>query len=183
MSLKVSSTTTVLSIIAVTALTRVLHVVPNMAPVTALAVFGAWAFRDAKLAYIVPILAMIAGDAGLAIVTGDVSYAIHDTQLVVYACLLATTWISLRLKNNETHTRRALSVLSGSVLFFLVTNFAVWLTSGMYEVSLSGLGQCFTLALPFFRNSLVSDVVYSALMFGALELAIRSGVSPIRVKQ
>lgn len=180
MSSKQSHTGVILTILAITAASRVFHVLPNMAPMTALAVFGAWTFSNARLAYIVPILAMILGDVALAVVNNDMSYAWHDTQAAVYACLLATAWMSRRLATEASPARRAGSVLAGSLLFFVATNFAVWLGSGMYEQSLNGLATCYAMALPFFRNSLISDVVYAALMFGAYELARRS--MPVRVK-
>lgn len=183
MSSKFSGTATVLAIIGVTALTRVFHVIPNLAPMTALAVFGAWTFRDSRLSYLVPLLAMVIGDIGLAIVNSDMAYAFHDTQIIVYACLAATAWMTLKFATQDTMGRRIGSILSGSVLFFVATNFAVWMFSGMYPQTVAGLAECYTLAIPFFRTSLLSDIVYGALMFGAYELAMRSGLSAVPAKR
>jgi hypothetical protein len=49
--------------------------------------------------------------------------------------------------------------------FFLISNFLVWLGGTMYPMTLAGLGQCFTLALPFFDKTVVGDLMYSAVMF------------------
>ena len=65
----------------------------------------------------------------------------------------------------------ALGTLGGSIIFFLTTNFAVWLFSDWYAENLSGLIMSYTLALPFFRNSLMGDIFYTAVFFGLYELA------------
>lgn len=65
-----------------------------------------------------------------------------------------------------------LFTLSASVFFFVVTNFAVWAGSGIYAHSFGGLVSCFTLALPFFRNTALSDALYTAALFGMYELAM-----------
>jgi hypothetical protein len=56
------------------------------------------------------------------------------------------------------------------VLFFTVTNFGTWLTSGMYPPTFSGLVACFVAAVPFFQNTLAGDLVFSALLFGGFAL-------------
>lgn len=150
---------------------------------TALAVFGAWTFRDSRLSYVVPLLAMVIGDLGLAIVNSDMAYAFHDTQIIVYACLAATTWLTLKLASKDTIGRRIGGILIGSVLFFIATNFAVWMFSGMYSQTAAGLGECYAMAIPFFRTSLLSDIVYGTLMFGAYELAMRSGLTAVPTKR
>ena len=58
---------------------------------------------------------------------------------------------------------RILGALSGAVLFFIVTNFGVWL-SGSYGYTLSGLILCFTLAIPFFAYSLISTLIFSVII-------------------
>ena len=61
--------------------------------------------------------------------------------------------------------------LFSSLAFFLITNLGVWLTSAMYPKSLAGLGACFTAAVPFFQNSLVSNVLFVTLFIGSIEFA------------
>ncbi len=57
------------------------------------------------------------------------------------------------------------------MLFFLITNFGVWLHTGLYAKTWGGLVQSYTLALPFFRNTLLGDLGFVGLLFGAYELA------------
>ena len=60
-----------------------------------------------------------------------------------------------------------------SILFFIVTNFGVWLTGGgwFYPKTWQGLIECYTLAIPFFRNTVAGDLVYTAVLFGLFEFA------------
>ena len=60
--------------------------------------------------------------------------------------------------------------LMASLSFYLVSNFGVWLFTGMYEKSLVGLAQCYTFALPFFRSTLMGDLLFSSVLFGAFYL-------------
>jgi hypothetical protein len=65
------------------------------------------------------------------------------------------------------------TTIVSSVVFFLVTNFGVWTSDMFYEMNFNGLIQCYTMALPFFRNSLAGDLFYAAAMFGLYEFASR----------
>ena len=60
------------------------------------------------------------------------------------------------------------AVLGGSLLFFFVTNGAVWLFAegSIYPKTLAGLATCYWMALPFFRNTVASDLLFSAAFFG-----------------
>jgi len=86
--------------------------------------------------------------------------------------------IGIALKRFKSpQTILAASILS-STLFFLITNYAVWQWGTMYSHNWHGLAQCFTLALPFFRNTLVGDIGYTAMLFGAYEFAL--ALMPLR---
>jgi hypothetical protein len=58
--------------------------------------------------------------------------------------------------------------LTGSIVFFVITNFAVWLGSGYYPQTLSGLLTSYTLAIPFFHYTLLGDLFFNAVLFGAV---------------
>jgi hypothetical protein len=61
--------------------------------------------------------------------------------------------------------------LAASVLFFVVTNFAVWAMGSMYPKSAGGLLACYVAAIPFFGNTLLGDAFFTAVLFGGLALA------------
>jgi hypothetical protein len=97
----------------------------------------------------------------------------------VYACLLATVAIGRTVGNRRSFGQVSGAALAASVLFFVVTNFAVWAHGRLYPLTWSGLAACYTAAIPFFRNSLLGDAAFTALLFGGLALLERR-VSSLR---
>ena len=65
------------------------------------------------------------------------------------------------------------AALASSVLFFVLTNFGMWLFSGIYPRTSAGLAACYVAAIPFFQNSVAGDLFYAALLFGGFALAER----------
>ena len=124
---------------------------PNFTPVTAIALFGGLYFSNRKMAYIVPIFIMA---------LSDVFLGFHPISLFVYTAFLLVSFIGTQTNKPSIYT-----ILLGSLSFFIVTNFGVWLIG--YPKTWTGLIECYTLALPFFRNSLLGDFFYSGiLIFG-----------------
>jgi hypothetical protein len=70
--------------------------------------------------------------------------------------------------------RIAGAAVAGSVLFYVLTNFGTWLTTGMYPRTLEGLAACYVAAIPFFQNTLAGDLFFSALLFGGFAVAERA---------
>ncbi len=63
------------------------------------------------------------------------------------------------------------SALMASILFFLITNFGSWIDGFMpYSKNLSGLMACYVAAIPFFWTSLISNLVFTGVLFGSYEL-------------
>jgi len=151
----------VLILVLAAVMLRLLPHPANFAPVTAIAIFGG-AVLPRKLALWVPLMAMV---------ISDMIIGFYDIMLVVWLCyaltaLAASFWLE-RLRV----TRIAVLTLSASLFFFMVTNFAVWAAGGMYPHTLSGLAQCYTMALPFFRNTFLSDMFYAGVLFGMFALS------------
>ena len=63
--------------------------------------------------------------------------------------------------------------MASSVLFFVVTNFGMWLSSGIYPRNLAGLQACYVAAIPFLQNTVAGDLFYAALLFGGFGLVER----------
>ena len=102
-------------------------------------------------------------------IIADLFLGFHGMMFWVYGSLILISMIGILLKNRTTLKNCAVATLGGSLLFFLVTNFGVWIISGFYEKSIAGLFTCYTMALPFFYNTLTGSVVYSAILFGGYE--------------
>jgi hypothetical protein len=70
--------------------------------------------------------------------------------------------------------RIGLAAVAGSVSFFIITNFGMWLFSGFYPLTPAGLAACYVAAIPFFQNTLAGDLFYATLLFGGFALAERA---------
>jgi len=147
-------------IIIFAAFTRLIPHPPNFTPIIAMGLFGGAYLKDSRLVFLIPLIAMIIADSFL---------GFHGMMFWVYGSLILISMIGILLKNRTTLKNCAVATLSGSLLFFLVTNFGVWIMSGFYEKSIVGLLTCYSMALPFFHNTLAGSIVYSAIMFGGYE--------------
>ena len=157
----------VIAILAATAISRLIPHAPNLAPVTAVALFsGAW-LPDRKLAFTVPLGALFLSDLALGFYgAGDLLSVYASSALVV----VLGGWVG----RNRSVLRIGSGALAGSVLFFVLTNFAVWAFGTMYPRTGAGLIECYAAALPFFRNTVASDLSYTAALFGGFALLRRA---------
>ena len=82
----------------------------------------------------------------------------------VYLSFIIIALIGGLIKTNKWQSLLKASLVS-SVLFFMITNFGVWATGTMYQKNISGLTQSYIMGLPFFRNTIISDLFYSFSFF------------------
>lgn len=134
----------------------------NFAPMAAIAIFGG-AVLPRRLAVWVPLTAMA---------ISDLIIGFYDIMPVVWACFALIAVGSNYLLQKRTFRRGLAITLAASLFFFVVTNFAVWAASGMYAHTWSGLVQCYAMALPFFRATLLSDLLYTGTLFGVHAVAM-----------
>ncbi|HJT31832.1 MAG TPA: DUF6580 family putative transport protein [Pirellulales bacterium] len=162
---------TLLSITLAAALARLVPHWWNFTPIGALALFGGAYFMRRGAAFAVPLGAMLLSDVILGI-TRYGSIVLYS-QPVVYGCFVATVLIGMLLRNRRTVVTVPAAAIASAVLFFVVTNFAVWYGGERYPQRAEGLVACYVAGLPFFRNGLLGDLFYSAILFGGFELAQR----------
>jgi hypothetical protein len=155
---------TLLAIILAAAMSRVMPHPVNVAPITAIALFAGAHFSDRRLAFGVPLMAMLAS---------DVMIGFYSGMWVTYLAFALTVCIGMKLKGRVRPMPVAAASVAGSVLFFLVTNFALWPGHTLYPHTLEGIVQSYAAALPFFQNSLLGDLFYTTLLFGGFALAER----------
>ena len=72
--------------------------------------------------------------------------------------------------------------VAASTAFFLISNFGVWI-SGWYSLTLGGLAACYVNAIPFYGYTLVGDLAFTGILFGAYELSRRASKSQINAQQ
>jgi hypothetical protein len=146
---------------------------PNFTPLAATALFASFLFESTVAAALVPLLA-------LGITDGFLGATDWRIMAAVYLSLALPALFGRRLKA-ELAVRRILpAALSSSVIFFTVTNFAVWRFAGSYAPDLNGLAQCYLAALPFLKNTLAGDLVWSTVLFGAYAI-VRMPVTGMRL--
>ncbi|OGX37795.1 MAG: hypothetical protein A3C36_03495 [Omnitrophica WOR_2 bacterium RIFCSPHIGHO2_02_FULL_52_10] len=131
----------------------------NFTPVIALALFGG-VYLKKKQALILP-LALLA--------VSDIILGFHETMFFTWGTILLIVGIGFWVRKNKNLTTVVAGGLASAVLFFITTNFGVWLVSGMYPMTWAGLTECFVLAMPFFRNELLSTFIYGVVLFGGYE--------------
>jgi len=152
------------AILAAAALRLVPHP-PNFSPIDAMALFsGAYLGRRA-LAFVAPLGALLLSDAIIGFYHG-MAFVYGTVALIV----VVGWWLSSR----RTPLRIGGAALASSVLFFVLTNFGMWLFSGFYPLTTAGFAACYVAAIPFFQNTLAGDLFYAALLFGGFALLERA---------
>jgi hypothetical protein len=134
---------------------------PNFTPIAAMALFSGAYIRKKHLAFLIPIAALLLSDLIL---------GFHFLMLAVYFSFAVVVVLGFWLRNRIKVGTLLTASLSSSLLFFLITNFAVWLGSSFYAQSLAGLLQSYTMGLPFLLNGLMGDLFYTAVFFGSFYL-------------
>ena len=153
---------TVVLLVLAAALSRWMPHVPNITPVTALALLGGAYVSNRALAVALPVLAMILSDLYL---------GFHSTVGFVYGAVAFIALCSSRISKNQGNWRQwGLASLASSLLFFVVTNFGVWLMDSLYEKTALGLAQCYLMAIPFLGTQIIGDLFYTGLLFASIEL-------------
>lgn len=157
------------------ALTRLFPHYPNFTAIGAIAVFGGSVINDKKLAFILPLAALLLSDICLQLFTSTQGFY-GKGQFLVYGAFLIITWLAtFMLKRNVANV--ALAAVWSGLIFFVISNLGVWLFNhDTYPKSLAGLAACYWAAIPFYQgqltgsfllNGIVSDLFFSALLFGS----------------
>jgi len=131
--------------------------IPNVSPITALALFSGAYLADRKLAMLVPVVAMLLGDLVL---------GLHNIMFFTYGAFILIALVGIFISSRLCGHIVIAASLGSSVLFFLVTNFGVWMVSGFYPMTLDGLLTCYTAAIPFFQMTLMGDLFFVGILFG-----------------
>jgi hypothetical protein len=155
-------------IVVAAAFSRLVPHPPNVTPIAAMALFGGAYVANRKLAYLLPLAAMLLSD----VVLGYTVYgtSVLTSQPVVYACIVATAAMGRLIRDKRSALQVSRVTLASSVMFYAVTNFAVWASGSLYPMSWAGLAACYAAAMPFFRNSLLGDMGFAAALFGGFAL-------------
>lgn len=155
------------------ALSRLLPHAYNFTPLGAIALFGAAYFTDKKWALLVPVIALFVSD----LLLNNIMYAAYydgftwltSGFIYLYGSIALIVVLGYYLLKKVTIGRVLGGAIGASAIFYIVSNFGVWIHSPMYPLTLEGLAMCYTAAIPFFHNTLAGNVIYSAVLFGGYE--------------
>ena len=134
------------------ALSRIIPHPPNFTPILASAIMAPMLVKDRWVGMAIPIVAMFISD----VIIGFYSY-----QLVIYSSILAIALVAPMRKN---YAMLGMMAVGGSVWFFITTNFAEWIIWDYYPKTIEGLITCYTLAIPFFKHTLISTCLFTGLL-------------------
>ena len=143
---------------------RLLPHPPNFSPIAAMALFSGAYLPKRALAFVAPFAALLLSDAVLGFYAG---------MNFVYFSFALTVLIGWAVASRKTPLMIGGAAIASSVLFFVLTNFGMWLFSGFYPLTSAGLIACYVAAIPFFQNTLVGDLFFTTLLFGGFALLER----------
>ena len=155
---------------------RLIPHLPNFAPIAAMALFGG-TYLNKKYALLVPIAAMLISDWFIGFYNPWIMASVYGSFIIIGL-------IGLWLKNHKNVANVLGASISGSIIFFLVTNFAVWAVPGklaLYPHTWQGLLDCYIMGLPFLKNTFLGDLFYVGALFGLYEIVLLLTVKRRRI--
>jgi hypothetical protein len=159
-------------LILAAALSRLLPHPYNFSPITAMALLGGAVMGKKAWAFILPVGALFLSDLCFQLFTTTPGFYGWG-QLLNYGAFALVVVLGIMALRKINVKRVVFTSLAASVLFFMISNFSVWLFAGgiaPYTRDSAGLMNTFVLGIPFFGNTLIGDLVYSGVLFGAYSL-------------
>jgi len=155
---------TFLFISIILALGRIIPHPPNFTPILATAIYTPYMVNDKWIAVLIPLSAMF---------IADIIIGFHPYMLWVYGAIGLSTLISnWSMRFNKKYIQLGVMAILSSILFFIITNFAVWAIWDYYPKTIDGLIICYIKAIPFFQNTLLGTIIYTAI----ITLTIQKGM-------
>jgi len=143
-------------LILILAMSRLIPHPPNFTPVISVAIMSGYLFRNIYLSFVVLITSMILADAFI---------GFYENMLFVYLSLLLIAYIFYKIAGKINLKNLFIYGFFGSVIFYLISNFGVWYFGNLYEKNFNGLIECYFLAIPFFKNTVLSTIFFTYITF------------------
>jgi len=147
-----------ISLILILAFARLIPHPPNFTPIIAVAIMSSYFFKNINLSLLILLIAML---------ISDLFIGFYENVIFVYVSLLLITFVFHKISNKINFKNLFICGFAGSLIFFVVSNFGVWAlgSPGVYDIayekSLSGLIECYILAIPFFGNTFLSTIIFA----------------------
>ena len=147
-----------ISLILILAFARLIPHPPNFTPIIAVALISGYFFKNINLSLLILLVAML---------LSDLFIGFYENMIFVYASLLLITFVFHKISKKINFKNLFIYCFAGSLIFFVVSNFGVWVLGSpgvldvAYERNLSGLVECYILAIPFFGNTFLSTLIFA----------------------
>ena len=147
-----------ISLILILAFARLIPHPPNFTPIIAVAIMSGYFFKNINLSFLVLIVAML---------LSDLFIGFYENVFFVYASLLLITFVFYKISKKINFKNLFIYSFTGSLIFFLVSNFGVWILGSpgvnniAYAKDFNGLVECYILAIPFFGNTFLSTLIFA----------------------
>ena len=147
-----------ISLILILAFARLIPHPPNFTPIIAVALISGYFFKNINLSLLILLVAML---------LSDLFIGFYENMIFVYASLLLITFVFHKISKKINFKNLFIYCFAGSLIFFIVSNFGVWVLGSpgvldvAYERNLSGLVECYILAIPFFGNTFLSTLIFA----------------------
>ena len=141
-----------IGLILILALSRLMPHPDNFTPIIALAIMSSYFFRNVNFSYVVMLFSMLLADFFI---------GFYSHMLFVYLSLFLIVLIFFKISKKMNYKNLFIFSFFGSVIFFLISNFGVWLVGNLYERNINGLIECYFMAIPFFKNTIISTLIFS----------------------
>jgi hypothetical protein len=164
----------IISLILVASFSRIIPHIPNFTPIGAIALFGGAYLKNKYHAFLIPIASLWLSD----LVLNNFIYSYYSNftwfypgfiwQYASFILIIIIGYLFLKKLNFK---NVLVTTIGSSLLFFIITNFGVWISGTMYSLDLQGLIACYVMALPFYKGTLLGFITYAAFLFGVLEFS------------
>lgn len=162
-----------LALLLLATLSRLVPFLPdNFSPLGAISLFGAAYFSRRPGLLLLPFAALFLSDLFI----NNVIYKqffngfTFITSWWIYAAFALVMLVGyLLLKARVTPGRVLTASVSGSLVFFFVTNFSTWAETTLYPKTAAGLAACYAAGLPFLTNTMLGDLFFCTVLFGVYE--------------
>ncbi len=154
---------------------RLLPHPPNLAPVSAVAIVSG-IYLSGRNRFAIPLIGLLLSDIVLGFYKLPIMVAVYGSFLLSFA-------IGAYLKKHPGLINTLTGGLLASITFFIITNFSVWLFGSWYPKTLEGLALAYTLAIPFFKNTLIGDLMYLAVLVTVAETVRQLNYYRLTAKQ
>lgn len=151
----------IVSISLIVLVARLVPHMPNFSPLGSVLLFAGVYAKNKKYIFI-PLIALFISDLFL-------GFYKLEIMLSVYISLLLIALAGRLIKKNKNILNITTASMGSAILFFLATNFAVWYFGEWYPHTWAGLSLSYSMGIPFFKSTLMSNIIYTTFLFGTYE--------------